>query len=329
MYKAYKGFPAAWLGHFLCHQPDCGGALHAVEVGDQPFLLQAQVECARCRTRYPIRDGILRLLDAQQLDDESRHERDQRDQQAQAIDHAWETSEWVRMEIVPTIRESEPLPQATVLELGAGTGRYSVRMAARGARLMAVDFSFHALRSLAERMEPGWEVGLVEADCTRLRVKPGSCDLVASTLISNLPTAAHREALYALAASALREGGKFVFSAHHFSWPARRRGEPQSGHYRPGGIYRYLFTMAEMRREVQRFFGSVACRPVQIHLPLSGRLRVRFLASRLSERVWPLNRLGELLLVAARKPVRALIALGLPLWLLDDLPMLLADAGMV
>lgn len=303
MYRAYRGFPAAWVERLRCVQPDCGGVLRASDAGEAGFLLESQVACERCRTHYPIHDGIVRLLDPAELDAESRHERDQRDEQAQAIDHGWEATEWVRMEIVPTMRESEPLRNARVLELGAGTGRYSVRMARHGAELMAVDFSFHALRSLAHRLEPGWTVGLVEADCTRLRVQPAAFDLVASTLISNLPTLQHREAVYRLAATALREGGKFVFSAHHFSWAARRRREAKSGPYRPGGIYRYLFTHAEMRREVRRFFGSVACRPVQIHVPGTGRLGLQYLVSRLSERLWPVNRLGELLLVAARKPL--------------------------
>jgi SAM-dependent methyltransferase len=327
MEHAYKGFPVEWLARFLCHQPDCGGALHAVEAGDQPFLLHAQVACARCGTRYPVRHGILRLLDPAVLDAESSHEREVRDEQAQALDHGWETTDWVRMELVPTMRASEPLREASVLELGAGTGRYSVRMAERGARVIAVDFSFEALRTLSLRLQPGWQVGLVEADCTRLRVQPASHDLVASTLLSNLPTAEHRAALYRLAATALRDGGKFVFSAHHWSWRARRRGEAKSGPYRPGGIYRYLFREAELRQEVKRFFSAVACRPVQIHLPLSGRLRVQVLASRLCERVWPLNRLGELLLVVARKPAEPLAALALSLlqlacWLAPELAVL-------
>jgi SAM-dependent methyltransferase len=210
--------------------------------------------------------------------------------------------------MVPTLKASAPLPGALVLELGAGTGRYSVPMAGQGARLLAVDFSFHSLRSLAQRVEAGWEIGLVEADCTALRVQPERFDLVASTLVSNLPTADHRSAIYRLAATALRPGGKFVFSAHHFGWRLRWRGLSQAGQYKPGGIYRYLFRHREIRGEVKQHFAQVECRPVQIHVPLLGRSRLRYHASRLAERVWPLNRLGDLLLVAARKPVRTMAA---------------------
>jgi SAM-dependent methyltransferase len=228
------------------------------------------------------------------------------------VDHSWEQSEWVRMEMVPTLQASAPLQGVRVLELGAGTGRYSVPMARQGAQLLAADFSFGALRALADRIEPGWQVGLIEADCAQLRIRPASFDLVASTLISNLPTAPHRHSVYRLAAAALREGGRFVFSAHHHSWRSRWSGEAQSGHYKPGGIYRYLFRRREICREVRQHFGSVACRPVQIHVPLSGRLGLMYRASRLAERIWPLNRLGELLLVAARRPVRSVAALLVP-----------------
>lgn len=307
MHEAYRGFPTDWLKLVRCHQAQCEGALHAGEEAP-PHILQGHVDCLRCAHRYPIEAGILRLLNPVALHGESDNERRTRDRQALDIDHSWEDTPWVKMELVPTLKASAPLAQAQVLELGAGTGRYSVRMAERGARLLATDFSFTSLRVLAERVKPGWEVALVEADCTRLRLAPGRFDLVASTLMSNLPAPDHREAVYQLAASALREGGKFVFSTHHHSWRARWRGEAQAGHYRSGGIYRYLFRQGEIRRETRRFFGSVDCRPMQIHVPLSAKLRVQYVASRMAERIWPLNRLGDLLLVAARKPYRAAAA---------------------
>lgn len=327
MTMAYRGFPAAALRRVLCVQPGCEGALR-IDAPDA-CVMQAAVRCERCGHGYRIEAGILRLLDPQGLHAESDHERHRRDEQAQGIDHAWEATDWGLMEIHPTLNASEPLRQAQVLELGAGTGRYSVRMAERGATLTAVDFSFHALRALAERVQAGWDIALIEGDCTTLRVPRGAFDLVASTLVSNLPTPAHREALYRLAAQALREGGKFVFSTHHFSWRKRWRGEPQSGHYRAGGIYRYLFTQHEIRREVARHFRDVACRPMQIHVPGSGKLKVRVPASRAAEWIWPLNCLGELLLVAARKPLRALSAFLIThATLVDDLSMLLDAAEM-
>lgn len=327
MTMAYRGFPAAALRRVLCVQPACGGALQADAA--EPYLAEASVQCARCGHGYRLEAGILRLLDPRELDAESGHERGRRDEQAQGIDHAWEATEWGLMEIHPTLNASEPLQRAQVLELGAGTGRYSVRMAERGAAITAVDFSFHALRALAHRVQPGWDIALIEADCTKLRVLPAHFDLVASTLVSNLPTAQHREAVYQLAAHALRDGGKFVFSTHHFSWRKRWRGEPQSGHYRAGGIYRYLFTRREIQRELARHFGDVACRPMQIHVPGSGKLKVRVPASRAAEWIWPLNLLGELLLVAARKPVRALSAFLIThATLVDDLGVLMDMAEM-
>lgn len=301
----YKGFPFESLQDVLCGQHGCSGQLQCSAPG--PFLLDAVVRCCDCNHAYKIQNGILRLLAPAALDAESAHERFVRDEQAVIADYEWESEAWTQKEIVPTLKESEPLKSSRVLELGAGTGRYSVRMAERGAHLIAADFSFVALASLAQRVKPDWSIGLIEADCTQLRVRR-SFDLVASTLMSNLPTIEHRQALYKVVANALREGGKFVFSTHHFSWQARLERKARSGYYREGGIYRYLFEVAEIRREVARHFESVSCRPIQIHIPLAGRFGAALTLSRLSERIWPLNRLGELLLVTAKRPTRKLMA---------------------
>ncbi|MEO8805834.1 MAG: class I SAM-dependent methyltransferase [Burkholderiaceae bacterium] len=270
-------------------------------------MLDAAAHCTDCNHAYRIQGGILRLLAPTALDAESAHERVVRNEQAAVADHTWESDAWMQKEIVPTLKESEPLKSASVLELGAGAGRYSVLMAERGARLMATDFSFVALASLAKRVKPDWSIGLIEADCTQLQVRR-NFDLVASTLMSNLPTLEHRRALYKVVANALREGGKFVFSTHHFSWQARLARKARSGYYREGGIYRYMFEVAEIRREVAQHFESVSCRPIQIHIPLAGKFGAALMLSRLSERIWPLNRLGELLLVSARRPIRKLMA---------------------
>jgi SAM-dependent methyltransferase len=172
-----------------------------------------------------------------------------------------------------------------------------------GAAVLAVDFSARSLENLAGRVQPSWRIGLVQADCTQLAVAARRFDLVASTLVSNLPTEQHRAAVVALAARACKPQGKFVFSVHHFGVRSRLRGEEQSGYYREAPIYRRFFRPREILEETRVAFADVTVRPIQMAVPLIGLLRLPVVAiSRMLERVPIVNKLGELLLVVARTP---------------------------
>ncbi|MBD3237167.1 MAG: methyltransferase domain-containing protein [Candidatus Eisenbacteria bacterium] len=72
-----------------------------------------------------------------------------------------------------------PLPGRTVLEVGAGSGRDSLEIAARGARVVLVDYvmeSFAVVRGVAA--EAGVELHCVCCDARALPFREGSFDLV-------------------------------------------------------------------------------------------------------------------------------------------------------
>src|SRR5581483_383393 len=187
-----------------------------------------------------------------------------------------------------------------VLELGCGSGRYTVRIAADAGAVLAVDFSLAALKNVAARAQAGWHLGLVQADCTRFAVRPRSFQRVLSTLVSNLSSGVHRQEMFRLAAAALGPNGKFIFSTHHHSLFERLIGAPQAGHYPENDIYRYLFRIDEIVHETGHHFRRIDCRPIQIRLPLLGRLGLPVAsASHWLEKIPLLNRFGELLLVTA------------------------------
>lgn len=299
----YRGFPRNLVSALRCAHDDTELLLKDERPAASGHISEGALHCSACGRVYPIKQGIVRLLDAALLDEESNNERSRREQGAQRYDASWETTPWTQMEVVPTMAASEPLAAARVLELGAGTGRYTVLMAERRASVVAVDFSLASLEKLASRVRAGWEIGLVHADCTQLAVTPHSFDLVASTLVSNLPTLQHREAMMRVAAKAMKPTGKFVFSTHHYSLRSRLRGEPQSGYYPDAKIYRYLFSKKEIDAETRRYFADVASHPIQIAIPFLGRLgRPAVTVSRLAERVPAVNKLGTLLLVVAQRP---------------------------
>jgi SAM-dependent methyltransferase len=222
------------------------------------------------------------------------------------VDHALEITAFDEMELAPTLEAAEPLFRARVLELGAGTGRLTIRMAERGASIIAVDFSERSLESLAQRIQPGWEVGLVYADCTQLEVESNSFELVVSTLVSNLPSAQHRARMMAVAANACKPSGTFVFGTHYYGFRSRLRGERQSGRYPGSSIYRYLFRSAEIKAETRPFFDDIRSHPMVISIPFAARAGLPIIKlSRLFEHVPVINNFGELLLVIARRPIES------------------------
>jgi SAM-dependent methyltransferase len=305
----YEGFPAGLLATLRC--PADRGALTLQAPQTIDYVINGTLTCRTCGSQYAVRQGIVCFLNTDALHSESDNERLRRDDRVKGLDPAWEGTEWNQLEIEPTLEASEPLGGALVLEIGAGTGRFTVRMAKRGAMIVAVDLSLESLRNLADRVEPGWAIGLVHADCTQFATAPAAFDLVASTLISNLPTKEHLAATLRMAANSCKPNGKFVFSTHFFSWRNRLRGEPRSGYYDWAPIYRHFYTVNEIVGETRAAFADVKCHPIQIAIPLARRLRLPVLKlSRAAERLPLLNQLGDLLLVSARQPLELHVERG-------------------
>jgi ubiquinone/menaquinone biosynthesis C-methylase UbiE len=255
--------------------------------------------------------GVLRLLDFESSDDqESEHARELFDDMATGQDYAegfrstWRLKQVDDAEIVPTMAALGDLQGKSVLELGCGTGRYTLPISKMAGALVAVDFSIASLRRLAQKLEAAGldhgHVGLVQADATKLAVEPGAFNLVTSTLVSNIDTAEKRARIFEIAARALRPGGRFIFSVHHHDLRDRMRRRPKETRYTQGGIKRIAFTAADIEREARPYFPSVRARPIQVTLPGAWQLRLPLAAmSRLLEPVPLLNDLGLLLLVEA------------------------------
>jgi SAM-dependent methyltransferase len=300
------GFPCAHVSLLRC--PHDAGALTVVggrgQAGDR--LTNGALRCNACRRDFPVSGGIVRLLEDDGQDAEGAHERGLRDAHAEAeYDHSRARPADNAMEIGPMLAALEVDRTSTVLELGCGTGRYTVLLAGDCAAVLAVDFSLESLRILARRLGPDAPVGLVLADITRLAVAGGGFDRCLSTLVSNLPTPAHRKAMYRLAAGALHPDGRFVFGTHHYGLLARWNRVPKVGRYSEGGIYREYFRPREVSREARAFFGTVRARPIQVGLPGARRLGLSpDVVSRLVERIPGLNTFGRLVLVAADGPLR-------------------------
>jgi len=299
------GFPTALLSFLRC--PADGGPLSIASSPDTSpvaFLREGSVVCATCGCRQPIADGILHLLNTNQLDRESAHELHIREQSSDVsalrpIDE---------MQMQPTLAALRPLDGSVLLELGAGTGRFTTILAKECRAIVAVEFSRNRLLVLAQRLPPAAPVALVLADATSLRVAPQAFQRALSTLTSNLPGREHRLAMFRVAADALDPSGRFVFSTHFHGIRDRLLGVPQAGRYgaQDGdpGIFRYHMTHRDGAREAAPYFARIRSHPIQILLPFARHLGLPLVGlSRFAERVPLLNQWATLLLFVASQPI--------------------------
>lgn len=277
-----------------CNLSECSG-----------LVRNGTLRCSKCNAAYTITGGILNLLEHIVLDVESKHEQLLRDESAslkKADDPAWWENDHESMEMIPTVEDLSPGLDKTILELGCGDGRYTVSLSGQCQWILAVDFSIESLRVLQRRLQVTQNVGLVLGDITTMKVNAACFDRVFSTLVSNLPTREHRDAMYRLASHALRPNGRFVFSTHNHGFRQKLSREPKSGRYKDGGIYRYNITVGECKAEARPFFNMVKARPIQIYLPFARRLGLPLVfLSRLLERVPLINRLGLIVLCTAKR----------------------------
>lgn len=217
-------------------------------------IINGTVCCNKCGARFPIVNGILNILKWVVLDGESKHEQKIRDDHARRLSEFEKQRNWWenkhhKTEMFPTLQALSVCKKTAILELECGDGRYTCTLAQWCESVLAIDLSAESMRLLRERLKDHRNVGLIVGDITQLKLSAGSFDCALSTLASNLPTQEHRNAMYQLAACALRPSGRFGFSVHHHGFWQRLRREPKSGRYSPGGIYRHNFLSASANQK--------------------------------------------------------------------------------
>ena len=292
-------FPLELLSLLRCAED--GGRFVSADPGSAGGLVEGNVHCDACRQAHRISEGILSLLDEGRLDAEGANEMHVRDRSV-AADGAREPKLLPvdEAEMAPTTAALEPLVGRVLLELGCGTGRYTLPLSRSCGAVLAVDFSRGSLRTLASRLPDDAPVALVHADVTRLALSAASFDRALATLVSNLPSGDHRRAMFTLVARALRPTGRFVFSTHHYGPRVRVKLEQIEGRYRDYPVYRRLFRPDDIRSEASAYFGRIGCRPIVVAPPFGRRFGIPLVSfSRWAERVPVLNKLASLLLFVA------------------------------
>jgi SAM-dependent methyltransferase len=220
----------------------------------------ASLRCVVCSACYPYADGIVRFVQADgapPLDHELKmREMASRDAEAEAYDAMFDPRA-TAIEVPPCLDALAPAPADVVCELGAGTGRFTVRFADRVSRLVALDFSLRSLLVLRDRLTEPMRARtlLIQADACRPPLSRGAFHKVAAfDMLQHLPDADQRQQVVASAAQLLRPGGTFTATAYHWSkhkkkMAARGEGDYASKHGHHGsGIFYYNFEEPELSR---------------------------------------------------------------------------------
>lgn len=104
-------------------------------------------------------------------------------------------------------------PAGRVLELGVGTGRLAIPLAARGLVVIGIDTSAAMLARL-EANDPGSSVATVLGEMVdEMPAGPFDVILAAYNTFFNLPTAQRQQVCFGVAAERLAPGGRFVVEA--------------------------------------------------------------------------------------------------------------------
>jgi 2-polyprenyl-3-methyl-5-hydroxy-6-metoxy-1,4-benzoquinol methylase len=220
-----------------------------------PSLLR----CPVCATQYPFAEGVVRFVqaDGAPLDHEDKlREMAARDAEAHQYDATFD-ARTTAIEVPPCIEALAPVKTDVVCELGAGTGRFTVRYADRVARLVALDFSLRSLLLLRDKLTGRTRATtlLIQADACRPPLARGVFHKVASfDVLQHLPEESMRRQVVEAAAELLVPGGTFTATAYHWSkhkkkLAARQQGDYASKHgHHESGIFYYNFEEPELRQ---------------------------------------------------------------------------------
>ena len=213
--------------------------------------------CPRCSTRFPVRDGIVSFLSAQELSDQDHRERSQRDQESVWYDPMFEG--YTNAVEIPTAVRRVGRPTGPILDAGCGTGRVTEALVPLGQPIVAVDYSEACLRIMMKRTA-GATVLPVQSD---LRSLPIRAEVIAAVtcveVYSQLRAADRRTFLRELARvmspDAILSISAFNYNLLFKAWHRLGNQGAREGEHMLGGDYYYFrFTKDEFRRELEAMF---------------------------------------------------------------------------
>ena len=239
---------------------------------------------------------------------DQRVERDMRNRQAENFDkwYIQDKGVWYnKVEVDSILSALTCTKDDIILDAGSGTGRISLLIAPRVARLICMDFSIESLLVLRHNLPPNLrtKVYCIAADLRNLAVQRiRFSKIVSIQAIQHVPSRDKRLTVLRSLHCLLKEGGHLVFTV--FRWNGAVW-ENKEGYY-VEKLYRYAFEADEIKALVKEAgFDEISIQPLIVqHLRLQRFGLWATYLDRLLARFLNPERFGQFLLVTARKSPR-------------------------
>ena len=265
--------------------------------------MEGEAFCKKCNSRYPIREGILLLLQGQGIKDELLLS-EIRARDLDAFRYDGKFSQRFYKEVLPTMKALGKTNGKKVIEYGAGTGRFTEIFSKDADWYLVTDFSLVSLKITAKKIDSP-KTGLVLANSTTIHTKESFFDVaLALQLIEHIPTEEGRSIFFDNIKSTLKKEAVFVSSTYHQDLRRILKKEVKTGKH-SGGIFFHNFSVSELKSEIKKHFKIVKAHPIDIALPFEIRLqfspKIGGLIEMFAEQMPLINKFGHLVLVKAIK----------------------------
>ncbi|HEX2046115.1 MAG TPA: methyltransferase domain-containing protein [Acidimicrobiales bacterium] len=215
------------------------------------------LECPTCSTLFPIVDGIVVFLTAQQLSDQEEKERAFRSQESEWYDDMYVG--YTDLVEVPTVVRRLGRPFGPILDAGCGTGRITEALVPLGQPVVAVDYSEACLRRMQKRTA-GARVLAVQSDLRNLPLRSGVMSAAISIEVHPHLRDGDRQRYLAELARVLAPGAPLSISTLNYNlvfraWRAVGNEGAREGEHVLGNDYHYRrFDRDEFARELSAHF---------------------------------------------------------------------------
>ena len=229
----------------------CGGELVASQS-------DTAVQCLLCTQSYDYLEGILRALPSGGLVNEEARivEEKTRDKQAKYYDFYLSLNLPTRLETMKMRPKLRGIKSIAALDVGCGTGRYTLPIAEISKRVVGIDRSLVSLQECRRKIvQQGFDdrMLLIQADANSMPLRPGAFDLaVVAQVLQHIPDKAARSEAVDRIAAALGPKGRFLVTLYEWSGPKPYRPIKEGQHR--GGISFFRFTEADARELLEPRF---------------------------------------------------------------------------
>jgi len=250
---------ATALKDLLCCPVDRGYPLQ-LENGEycDGEIIHGVLRCPTCGADYMIVGGIPYLMvsgDAQDSAVAAAKVREAAARDADADEYDTNVSSYhTAVESAALLNALAVRAGDVVVDLGAGTGRLTVELAARGAVVLALDLSPRSLEINRRKAAavPGGVVHHVVCDACYLPLRDGLAGkAVSGMMLEHLPGDAERRRCLAEVYRVLRPGGRLALTVYNYCVSKRRSGDREGFH--GTDLYYYRFDATEFRRLLDQY----------------------------------------------------------------------------